>query len=462
MSEKTDTFLATEKPLSDASSEPPASSPETASSEDSGKRIWENLPKLLRWIGGISLIGSAIAFLLGGWMEAAPLVRYYSFFALTVGISAAGIFCGLKLKEDKSARTFLALGTTFAPALFCQLGAIVYAQYMGTASQFSEYMRIFQFSPIGIGMTALTVGIGMAALTTCSFFGFSAMARPQAKLMTGVFVLSNSLLLLPVRSDAVIAIIGIALLGSLITLDLTRFTKRAALRTWEGRAMRTLLFVPFALLMLRSLMLYRVTELNLGVTSAAIAALLFLGLPRATPSNGLKRLLRHVSLLPFGIATLSLSYPLFVHFELQTLSETTSFGALPYAGLLLYLSRHAKESAGSIRLLGVLLALSGSLLQLFNYGSLAAAFIALAASIGAIFLAYATRQKAILWLGCLSTIASLAYHIGDAALLYRSNLWLSLAATGVAVILAASYLERHWKDLLHRSQAIRARLHDWD
>jgi uncharacterized membrane protein len=83
------------------------------------------LPKAMRWLGGIILTTAALTFIIQGWNDLNSIGRYYSFVQFSFVLTLCGIFCGVKVKEDKGARTFLGLATAMVPALFCQLGAMV-------------------------------------------------------------------------------------------------------------------------------------------------------------------------------------------------------------------------------------------------------------------------------------------------------------------------------------------------
>lgn len=436
-------------------------SPQPAS-DTNNKNIWSKLPQLLRWIGGISLLGSAITFLLGGWMDAEPLIRYYSFFALTSALSIAGVFCGLRLKEDKGARTFLSLGTAFIPVLFCQLGALVYAQTVGYTSQFSEYLEIFQFSPIGIPLLAGTIAIALVLLTFYAFAGFSAMARPAAKRLTAVYLAANSILLLPFRGDSIVAGLGFALLVGLVYMDRKYFSKITSLRTWDGRAMRALLYTPFGLLLLRSALLYSVSGVILSLLFAAIAALFFFGLPAAAKKISHKRFYQHISIAPLFLAWIYVAEPLINLVGNTGINNFATLIVLPFAGIVALLSRHTSDSGRSFRLLAGGTAVVAVILQMALGGGLVPAMIALGVSILLIILSYNIREKGLLFIGIAGTAISLIYHFRYAVEFYQSNLWLSLAGTGVAVILTASYIERNWQKLLGQGKDLRTQLSDWN
>lgn len=445
----------------DTKSPTPPSLPVDRSNETKENRFWSHLPQLLRWIGGISLLGSAIAFLLGGWMNAEPLIRYYSFFALTSALSIAGIFCGMRLKEDKGARTFLSLGTAFIPVLFCQLGALVFAQITGRTSQFTEYFTLFAFDPVGIPTLGATLAIAIVFLSSYAFLGFSAMARSEAKRLTGVYLLSNVLLLLPYRDGNIVALIGFVLLVGLVFMDMKFFSKQSSLKTWDGRAMRSLLFAPFVLLLLRSALLYSVSGVMLSLLFAAIAALFFLGLPQSTENVSLKKTYQYVSLFPLFVAWMTLIDSAININAFDSLNGIHTFGILPFAAIVAALSFHAHGKGGGFRLIASATAVFAVILQLADLGGVITASIALSVSIFVTIGSYFVREKGLLFIGLTGTLFSVLYHVGYAIEFYQSNLWLSLAGTGVFVILCASYIERNWQKIVIQGKDLRTKLHDW-
>ncbi|MDQ8187483.1 hypothetical protein [Pelagicoccus sp. SDUM812002] len=103
------------------------------------------------------------------------------------------------------------------------------------------------------------------------------MARPAAKKLTVPYIAANTCLLVPLRGDFAIAAIGFVLLASLAEFDRKDLSNLSALRTWDGRAMRSLLFVPFGLLLLRSVLLYEASNLLVGLFCSSIATLFFFG-----------------------------------------------------------------------------------------------------------------------------------------------------------------------------------------
>ncbi|MEM9158630.1 MAG: hypothetical protein AAGB46_06235 [Verrucomicrobiota bacterium] len=436
--------------------------PATPAAENPDHKLWSKLPTILRWTGGISLLGSAFVFLLGGWMNSAPLFRYYSFFGLTAILSLGGLFCALKLKEDKGARSFFALTTAFIPVLFCQLGALIFAQVAGATSQFSQYFSIFEFDPIGASLLGATTAVSIILLTAFAFLGFSAMARPEAKRLTLVYLFANSLLLLPFRDENIVVTIGFILLASLTIIDRKIFSKQSGLRSWDGRAMRTLLFAPFGLLLLRTALLYSASGVVLSLFFASIAMLFFWALPQTSNNPSAKSLYEHFSLLPLIIAWFCLVGSFIKSAYFYEALTWMTIGALPLTLFIAILARFTQSSKRSFQIIAGMSAISVSTIQLLMTSGLLPAAIALATAITITILSFLIREKSLLYAGLLGTAASILYHIRYAVDLYQNNLWLSLAFTGFIVILAASYIERNWRKLIHQRRDLQSKLNDWN
>jgi hypothetical protein len=226
--------------------------------------------------------------------------------------------------------------------------------------------------------------------------------------------------------------------------------------------MRVLLFVPFALILLRSVLLHEASNLLVGLFSASLATLLFFGLPQATESVFWKRFFQHLSLGPLAVACICLGLPIANRIDFFGTKGYFPFLVLPGVLLVIFLSHRTQESGRSFRFIAVTVALLAATLQMLFDEGLTTALIALLLAIGSTVYSYAIREKAILFMGLSGATVSLGYHVSFAADLYRSNLWLSLAATGVAVILAASYVERNWQRLIAQGKGFRHKLGDWD
>lgn len=435
----------------------PAVEVETETTQDRRKLMTQQLPKLLRWLGGISLIAAAITFLLRGWVDAESLTRYFSFYGLTVALTGAGLFCALRWKEDKGARTFLALAAALIPAHFAQLGAMVYAEHLGQAADLPGRFAVFQFSPVDTGILVGTIALAIVTLTGVAYTGFSAMARAGAKRLSGLFLATNALLLLPMRDGDIVA--GIAFLSMVLLLVADRFffAPKASLNNWDGLAMRTLLFAPVALLMFRSIAMYELSGALVGVVLFALACVFFIGTPRLISNSTLQ----HIS--QFMGASLLLPTWLMISKELFNLRPETALPlvVLPWALSLGALSFASVGSGRNYRRAAALFAVGACVLQLFNYDTSWASVLCIIISALSIVVAFVMQEKGLILCGAVGLVLGLGYHMSYALTLYREYLWVSLALTGIVSVLAGSFIERHWQVIGQRTRLLATRWKNW-
>ncbi|MCB0319670.1 MAG: hypothetical protein KDD60_02020, partial [Bdellovibrionales bacterium] len=212
----------------------------------------KRLSAFLRKFGAFLVISAAIAFLsieTSGWGQ---LERYYLFLGATLLFSLLGVFCVVRWREDKSARTFLALATAFVPVNFAQLGAFLLATTQGHVSQFSKYYSYLVFKPISLSLLAITAILASIVLSFVSYTGFSALAREKGKLLAVAYMLVNVTLLVPFRDAVFGSFLGLGLAIGMVYLYRKRISNDAALKSADGVIVRSLLGAPIALLVVRN------------------------------------------------------------------------------------------------------------------------------------------------------------------------------------------------------------------
>lgn len=418
---------------------------------------WPSLPKLLRWLGAITLLSSALTFLVSEWMHTDQVLRYGYFLGFTVLLSACGWFCITRWKDDKGARTFFALGAAILPAHFAQLGAMLFAKRDGQL-EFAGFRRAFEFAPPSWPELGWTLGVALAVLIPLTFLGFAAMARKQARSLTLIYLLGNATLLLTVRDPNLVALIGFFLLGGLVWADRRFFAPQSRMRTWDGVAMRTLLFAPFVLLVGRNLVLHpEQSDLLYSLLCATFSCLLYLGLPR----------LRQATPLAYASRTFALA-PAFAawYFLIESFGVSGAYWlplvVLPcslIAGLLSYGLGPAQRE---IRGFSATAAILTALWQLITVETPASSLLAVMTSLVVILVGYGMRERWIFRIGLLGMGMGLLYHLRYAIELYQSEwLWVSLAATGVLVLLGSSYLERYGRQGFSAIKALHIKVSGW-
>lgn len=425
--------------------------------------LWEKMPTILRWVGGVTLVVSAMSFIMSGWMTASPFFRYFNFLGFTSLLTACGIFCVVRWKDDKGARTFLALAAAFLPAHFAQLGAMIYAEVIGGAANFPSYYRLFQFDPVGTSALMATLAVAIVVLAPVAFLGFSAMARVRAKPLTAIYFLANIFLLLPIRDGDLVAVLGFGMLSALIFADRKLFASHSAMRSWDGVAVRTMLFVPLALLAGRTVVLYDISYVLMSFLSTSLAVVLFMGLPRCLGNRRAKEFSQFLSLVPAfftchfaASGVFSDIFYYWGHSELYL-----PLVVLPFAIVTGGMSFFVAGPGVNYRRLAAFTGVTATMMQLMVFGGLDAAILCVITAVAVILGAFLMEEKRLFYMGIIGLVYGVGSQLGYVFEMYQQNVWISLAITGTVVILLSSYIERNGRSLLNRTAAFRKRLNSW-
>ena len=434
---------------------------------------WSKLSRILRSIGGLVLITSACAFLLQEWVGLDSVIRYYSFLGFTLVLAGAGVFCGVKMREAKGARTFMSISALFLPAHFAQLGALVYSLFLDNhqalfSSQSSYVRNLAIYQAPSVWLTAVTIIIAAACLIPIAFSGFSALARSHAKLLTILYTGANALLLVPTRNSIAVTLLSLGAITLLAAVDRISFSSDSAMKTKEGAIVRFMLFAPVAIMLLRSLVLYSSAILVLSAFSALAAAFLFIVIPSFFNEREPKEFFQGLSTVPAGLFWL-----LFIKGVYYPESRNLFFGPayadlflplayLPLSALLTAMSFSSAGSGNRYRKLAGTVAILSMLLQLFTVPAIVSSILCIIVSIAIIAAAFAMEEKTLLTLGSIGLGSGLLYQLRYAADLFTLSPWLSLAVMGTLTIFAASYIERNHGRLIEGFNKLQGELKEWD
>jgi hypothetical protein len=415
-----------------------------------------DLPRLLRGIGATVLVAAAFTFMLQTWELGDDVARYYHFLAFTVTLAGAGFFCGLRLRDERSARTFLGLAAGAVPVHFTVLGALLYSQFPWL-SGFTDYPGYAHFSAPDQIAALVTAAVGFAFLVPVCWTAFLTFARPEARILTLGYLAANATLLVPTRHPDVIGGLALALLLGTLAFDRRVLAPAPALRTPGGRLVRLLMAVPFAILVGRTFNLYEPSSLFLAAVLASVSVVLFAVAPFAVAGRRQALLAQHASLVPMAAAWWC---SLVAVDELTSLPDAWALPllCLPMAALYGALSLRSLDGGAGLRKLAALVATGGMTLQLVLFPGVGSSLACLATAIVATAYGYAAEQRGVLGLGVLALIFGLLYHLRYAAELYALSPWGSLALLGIVTVIAGSLVERHHRSLSARVVDLRGRL----
>ncbi len=416
------------------------------------------LAGILRKVGAGVLLASAAAFLLQGWSDETSMLRYYAFLAFTVGLSAVGFFCGLRLKEDKGARTCLAVAATMIPAHFLALGGLVYSRVHVDVSSIPGVVRWVATSNMQAGGA---VAVAALLLTPLCYIAFTSLARVGARVAAPLYMGLCAMLLIPTRDPALVSLLAVPLFGIPLHHELTRATRESGMRTTEGALVRAMLFAPVAGLILRSLLLHGASDVLFGTLLLIVAVALFISGPALEFAAARVDSLQSLAAVPAGLGTILLTKVVILALGVPfTLSPVLSL--LMVSLVLILMSIFCQSTGSGFRGVAATIAIGSVLVHLVAEGDFMASLLCLAVSLMTLAYGYTIEQRLVFQSGVLGTIAGAIYHVRSAMELFSMSPWVSLAVMGVVTVVTASYLERHYREVIARASGFKHRMSTWN
>lgn len=416
----------------------------------------KSLPGVLRTVGALVLVASAATFLLQGWDEMSHIVRYFSFLVFTLTLACAGFFCGLRIKEDKGARTFLAVTAAVIPVHFCQLGALIYS----TVARVTNIPALLHWVAPSTFAALGTAAIGLVVLAPITLLAFAALARSKAKPLAVAYLLSNALLLIPTRTPGLVGLLALGGFVVIAMFERSMLRGDSALRTREGVLVRTLLYVPIMLMIGRSLNLYDVDQIFVGMVNAMAAIGMFRFVPAEIEDRKNAEFVQGLSVIPAGISYYLLSGQLITMLGLGA-EYTIPVQYLPFSVVLFCMSLASYGTGSSYRKAASLFAIGVVILQLLNFPGILASTLCVVVGMLATAYGYTLEEKATFFFGVVGLAAGLGYHLHFALELVTFMPWVSLAVAGIATVVASSYVERNSRKIVEAVLKFKGQLATW-
>lgn len=430
------------------------------SSEASPERNWRSLPRLLRSLGAATVIAAVSIFLLQGWDQGNDVQRYVILLAHTVGLAVIGFASGRWIGESKGARLLVALALASIPASFAVAGGFLYSQFGPNAA--GMLYPAFATWQVDSPTAALWVAASaMLLLTPVARLGFMVLTRRFAWRFTALYMISNSLLLLPIRDPVLVGWGALALVVAVLAVITRTARSEVALRTPEGVIARGLQIVPPLLLLARNAWLYSPNDV-LFTLMAIIAFLLLRHVALLlAPAGRTRALIEAVSLLPAAAASIG---------TMEVLDRTIHLAgdlllpgfALIFAGLTLEIATRAGRGGAGYRRLAAAVVSVGLIANLLLFADGATATLCLVFGLAAVVAGHMAEQRSVFALGLITLIVGLVYQLHFVIALFDLGSWASLALLGVAAILFGSAIERHGQRLKHIAAKWGRQFRAWD
>jgi len=418
------------------------------------------ISKILRSIGAIIIVVSASTFLFQHWTPGSDLQRFLLLLGFTSVLSIGGLFCGIKLKESKGARTLLGLTLAVTPVNFAIMGALLFSQFSfdGAFNALPGYATWIAASP---GMAVLATLGGIAVLAPLAHFSFLTLGHNRAKLLSTTFLISNLVLLVPTRQPNIIAGLLLLLIAVLTCNELRSFRQETTLNTFEGRLSRGLLWLPALILVGRGCYFYPPSQLLISAILSASALLSFFLFPQLTSNKTWRQGLQACGAVFASAAWINLaellshSWHIDDHWALPLIS-------LPIAMMLTKLSRYTVGIGRNYRSAAAIVAILGATANLLILPGLLTAILCLTIAIGILIYGYLVEQKVIFFSGAIGTLLGIGYHLKSAINHFSLTGWSSLMIIGVLSIIGASLLEGNNGRLREKTMQIRNTLKGWE
>lgn len=422
------------------------------------RRNWaEKLPNLLRKIGAVTVLISLYSFLSKGWVGSNDLAKYFMLLGNTTGLAVIALMIGHYFKEGKSPRLLLSLGLVSIPVNFAILGAFIF--YGASDLVGANYPSYVAWKIDNLATALSTTLLALVVLCPIAYLGFRTLARGMSQRMTGYFLLSNVLLLVPFRDPFLVAGMAIVLGGLALMISTKTARQRIEAQTLEGRTALLIQFIPLAILLGRNLWLYAADEMVIWATSAMI----FVAVRQAAYLSSRNMVMRYVL---NSIALLSaLSVGLFTWVLLSTMHASPSFSVmisvLTAAGLIYEISMREMSNRTLLRAIASLIASFGCIANLMVFGDMASSILTLVVGVGLLASCYLLQQRSLALTGTALMAAAIIDQGIRAFAWFDLGSWTVMLVLGVSAIVIASVLETQSGKVKYALQQHRKQLGEW-
>lgn len=402
------------------------------------------LGRILRGLGALTLIAASSTFLLQRWDVLDHVGRYFSFLGFIGILTVLGFISGLKLADDKAARTFLSLALGFASISLAVLGGLTYSAFATVDPGLYPAYAYWKASTPMAALIAAAVGIPLLGIV--AGISFTTLARKGAGVMTLAYLASGMALLIPTRDPAVIGLIAFVQLLGTAYLERRLLGSISGLKTTEGHIARGVLYLPFLLLVGRTLALYNITVAFVALIIGSIGTVLFVfanTYVEKRESRGMTQFFGS-SLMSFAwfIQGTNMLHDLGIHKALELPLVT-----LPIALLLAVLSLFTYGNARYYRDISAMIAIGTVLVNLCVVPSLLSAFLALVFGVAAICYGIQERNRWVLGGGVVGFLLGNLYYVREAVEIYAISPWVILAVVGVGIVLLSTMIEKYHRDI---------------
>jgi len=419
----------------------------------------KNLPAVLRILGAGAVLVAMYSFLVRGWDSGNDMFRYFLMLGHTGALAAIGLASARWLKESKGARLLLTLSLISVPVNFAILGAFIFSQT--TAIEVSSYPHYVAWSVDSLNSVLLSNGIALLVLIPVTLLGFTVLARSMSKKLSILFLVSNAVLLLPVRDPQLVGLMVSGLMVVVIFLSRKTSSHNAAAKTNEGMIALGLQLLPLAVLMGRSLWLYSADLFLLTVLSITLFFILrqvslYLG-----TNSRVRDALEGFSVLPaipFGFL-LTEALQVMTGFPYEILFPV---GALASMAMVYDISLRSYYRAGLYRRIAVVGLMMSMSINLLANASIIVSLLTVLVGVGMSLLGHKVQQRSLFSGGIVLVLLGIAQQFYELVKHFDLGSWAGLAILGIVSIVIASMMESRGGNIKLRFMTWKAKLVQWE
>lgn len=414
----------------------------------------------LRFVGISVLFAATGSFMFQRWGDMTHLARYLSFLVFTAGVCGAGLLCGLKIGENKGARTLLGVVVTLIPVHAAQLGAILFSRFGSPSIHPASYPSALYWHVSSLSDALIAVGVGVVTLVPMAFMAYSVLARSHARqlLMLGCGV--SAALMIPTRDPVFVGVI-MAIASACAFIGDARLSSVLELRTREGAIARSVPFIAVAMLIGRQCFLYNATSLFLGLVCLVGSAIAFEMVPRLNISGLVTTLSEHLSVYLTALGIFFVGDAVVQGFDLSGSVLAPLAIGLPMGVVFTAMAERARESAGVFRVASSVALFCTGVAELLEGSGLEAGVVSLLIGIIALMVGSIAEKKGMFMAGVFLIVLSLGRVCLEALGSISVSPSVILGVIGVGTIVGASYIERNFIRLREEFSVMRAKIATW-
>jgi hypothetical protein len=428
-----------------------------AEPKTSGNRWIKQLPNLLRSFGTIVILFSLYNFLMRGWDGGSDLTRYLMLLGHTGLLAVIGLSSGHFLKEGKGARLLLILALISVTVNFAILGAFLYSTTMTV--DVAAYPGPVAWTVDSFFIASSTAIGALFILLPIVLIGFRTLARGMSGRISFLFILSNLLLLVPLRDPTMVTLLTLILGCYTLFVSARMARQRTEAKTNEGIIALLLQFLPVAVLLGRSVWLYT-PDMMLFTSAALMIFIAFrqstLFLPEASKRQKVIQSLCVCLALATGVGTFDILLAIDISASLSMILST-----LLSASMVYQITNGNAQNAANYRTIAVFITTAGLITNLILHGNIEASVICLLAGMITIVQSYIVQQRSIFTSGSILTLTGLADQFIHIFQTFDFGYWAVLTVLGIAAIILGSVLESKGSDLKLKITQMKSRYLEW-